>query len=169
MGFVDPQSVSNPTSGAAISAAWGDATRDAIMYVGANKPHCNAYETTPLNIANVTNVAMPMGFERYDIGGNHSTASNTSRFTLVDAGKYLLVGAVSWDNNGTNGRKAFWQANGATALPGSNFRAAYGTSDMETVTLYPFTAGTYVELVVFQDSGGTRTAVVDATVYWMGT
>lgn len=169
MGFVDPQTVSNPTSGAAISAAWGDATRDAIVYCGTNKPHCNAYNATPQNVLNVTNTALALTTERYDIGSMHSTSTNTSRITAVDSGKYLLIGSVAWDNNSTNGRWVFFRADGATTLAGGNFRSAYGTSDMQTITIQQLGAGSYVELLAYQDSAATRTILVDVSVYWLGT
>lgn len=143
--------------------------RDVAKYLATDSPRVCAYASAPQNVATATNVALTWPNERYDNAGMHSTSVNTSRITIVETGLYLLCGSVAWDNNSTNGRQLFWQADGATQLPGGNYQPAYGLSFQSIVWPYALSAGSYVELIVQQDSGGTRTAQSEVVVKWVGT
>ena len=127
------------------------------------------------NIGSITtSTAFPLTLdsERYDTDDYHSTSSNTSRLTAPVTGYYHFGGCVDWDVNGSgNQRSVFLRINGTTVVA-SNVQlpsASYSVQQL-VVCDYLFTAGDYVELCVFQDSGSDRQ--IDAVAnrspeFWM--
>ena len=96
--------------------------------------------------------------ERWDTANLHDTATNTSRLKAPVAGKYYIFANITWDTPLGSG---FWGLrvvlNGKTAvgeqtLPNSG--ASFRTS-MSIGTVYALNAGDYVEVQVFQNSGGS--------------
>ena len=157
MAYADPQSTSNPTTGQPILAAWGDVVRDDLEYLARNKPHCRVYKSTATSIATATATALTFNSERYDVGGCHSTSSNTGRLTVPsgEAGKYLAGFHGSWDVNGTGYRQAYIRLNGTTIIGVDTKMAVTGAgTEHSVVTEYALVAGDYLEVVVTQTSGG---------------
>lgn len=103
--------------------------------------------------------------ETYDTDTMHSTSSNTGRLTATTAGLYLVDGVVSWDTNTTNKRQMRILANGSTIIPGGiDTRAAVASMYQSARGHALLTAGQYVELQVWQDSGGARTIARDGGI-----
>jgi len=93
----------------------------------------------------------------YGATGGHSTSSNTSRYTCEFPGTYLLSGNGSFANNATGIRATRWAVNGTavnatasgtTALTGNP--TSVGAAGFSVV----LAVGDYVELQLFQSSGG---------------
>ena len=124
--------------------------------------------------ANATTVFLTFDTEEFDVGGYHSTSSNTSRITIPSGkgGKYLFVLTVNFSSNATNQRLLMLYKNGSvhkysTALPalsGASFRAT-------TSIIVDAVATDYFEFAVYQDSGvsldvnGGSTETTFATTY----
>lgn len=91
----------------------------------------------------------------YDTDSMFTTAANT-RITIKTAGKYLIVGQVLIATSGTGQRQVKITKNGAVDLAsvGAAGNASF-TQRMEVVAVWTFAANDYVELYVYQDSGGT--------------
>ena len=154
MPYVDPQTVSNPTSGSVAPAAWGDAVRDATQYL-ANPPKVRCYNSALISVANSTGQALTFNSERFDTDTMHSTSVNTSRITFTTAGTYLVGGSLQWDTNTTGYRSVSLRLNGATPISNvSSATRADGFLDQSISSLYAFAAADYLELVVIQTSGG---------------
>lgn len=114
--------------------------------------------TVTISIPNVTETTVTFDQERFDTNALHSTSINTGRLTAPVAGKYLIFANVVFLANATGERVALVRLNGGTAniaygnnMPGSGF------ASINLATVYSLAAGDYVELRVFQSSGGALT------------
>lgn len=158
MAYIDPQGVHNPTTGQIIPASWGDAVRDALEYLARNKPHCRVYNSAAIShTTSGTPQALTFNSERFDVGGCHSTSSNTSRLTVPagEGGKYLIFAAFAFAPNSAGYRQGYFRINGATIVAVDSKPAVNGAgTEFAFSTLYALAAGDYVELVVNQTSGG---------------
>ena len=158
MPHVDPNTVSDPTTGQPILAAWGDVVRDNQEYSARNKPHCRVYNSAAISLA-TSNVDQALTFnsERYDVGGCHSTASNTGRITIPsgEGGKYLITGHVEIASNATGDRQLSIRLNGSTAIAAQRVGANASSVTIQSLSVvYALAAGDYVELWALQSSGG---------------
>jgi len=97
--------------------------------------------------------------EDYDTGGMHDTSSNTSRLVAPDTGVYLMTTFGLLVTDGGTGTRAFrFEKNGTTELAENSFPAAsinIGVQSLSVVT--KLTAGDYIEVGFFQDSGSNKT------------
>ena len=137
----------------ATAPEWGTASGGGSTYVG-----CAAYNTSNFTISNNTGTNLTWNTEEFDTDGFHSTSSNTSRFTIPTGkgGKYLITAQVRWDDNTAGERVLKIQKNG------SEFKAfamqPNSSNPMEAITgVLDLVATDYIEILVFQSSGGNRT------------
>lgn len=116
-------------------------------------PVCEARQTVVQSIPTGVLTGLLFNVNDIDTDGGHSTVTNTSRYTGKTAGRYQLAGATSWVSSTPGTRAALWAANGAGAMAASQLA---GTGQVAARTRTFFLNGTsdYVELFVFQDSGG---------------
>lgn len=157
MAYVDPQSINNPTAGATLPAAWGDTVRDDLEWLARNKPHCRVYNSAAQSIPDVTHTAITFDTERVDVGGLHSTVSNTSRITVPSGGDgwYSIGGGLEYAAVNTTGiRQAEIKLNGSTIIAIQQVPAANIVQQCNVSCFWQLAAGDYVELVAFQSSGG---------------
>lgn len=128
-------------------------------------PAARAYNSANIAISNATNTALTFDSERWDTDTIHSTSSNTGRLTATTAGKYLIVGQVRWPANVTGLRQVWIKLNATTDIAVK--RKAQTENDllgMDVTTLYDLDATDYVELYVYQNSGGSLN--VEASSAW---
>lgn len=121
------------------------------MSVGAR-----VYNNANISIGNATNTILTFNSERWDTtAGIHSLVTNTSRLTCPIAGKYLIGGNVRWDANATGVRDLQILLNNTTYIGRVYMGATAAINYAQSiVTLYDLAAGDYVELRVYQNSGG---------------
>lgn len=131
--------------------------------LGAARPHARVSRSTAQAIANVTLTAISFDTAEFDGGSiaGHWAVGAPTRLTCQRAGCYVLSGGTEWQAvAGGNQRAMFLRLNGATYIGGqvSPFNAATGsgTSASEIIRL---AVADYVELVVYQDSGGNLNAL----------
>lgn len=110
-------------------------------------------------IANSTATAITWDAENFDTDAFHDTSTNTSRITIPSGkgGKYLIMAMFKWDDNTTgNDRATYIYKNGVSAGALSTSVAAgyYPTAYISTI--YDLVATDYLEIFVFQTSGGNR-------------
>lgn len=162
--YVDPQSIHNPTAGSAIPATWGDTVRDDLEFF-IKPPAAKAVRTSDqTGITDATWMPVLLPVEVYDTDGFHSTSSNTGRMTVPTglAGRYLCIATVAWDSStaGT-GRACKIAVNGSGAYGESLHTCAspyLGAYIRQTsIVEVDLAVGDYVEAMVYQDSGGSRT------------
>lgn len=174
MAYADPQSTHNPTTGQVIPASWGDIVRDDLEYLARNKPHAKATRTSTQSINTATWTAVSLTSEDFDVGGMHSTASNQSRLTIPtgEDGKYVFTGDAKFASNATGTlRAARLVKNGTTVIAHTQGMASGSYLAYMNVSTGPIAlvATDYIELFVFQDSGGAlNTSVTDGNTFLTG-
>lgn len=129
-------------------------------------PRAKMRQTSTQNLSTATWTSITFTTEDYDTdpsgAGGHSNSSNTSRYTAVYAGWYLVSGGVTFAANATGIRAARWAVNGsaldgtqATGQPVSGLPHSVAAR-AEAVYL---NVGDYVELQGYQSSGGVLATV----------
>ena len=132
-------------------------------------PACVAFRGSNQSINNTTETAILFDSEVEDTGTLHSTSTNTSRITVPIAGKYLVTGAITFAFHATGDRTAKLYKGGANFkfLGGCKSAASgstgTGISFAQRVTL---AANDYLEIFVYQSSGGALNIVGDAAGIW---
>jgi hypothetical protein len=94
--------------------------------------------------------------ERFDTDTIHSTTTNTGRLTCHTAGKYVVIGNITFAGNATGQRTCVIVLNGTTTIAQWNVNAVGGGlgGDMNVSAIWAFAVNDYVELHVIQTSGG---------------
>jgi len=120
------------------------------------------------NISNTTYTALTYDSENYDTDAFHSTATNTSRLTIPagKGGKYSVTAFVNWDNNSTGRRIVALYKNGSNTKTLANETSSGYLGQLGAYTI-ELAAADYIEIFVYQDSGGTRNC--DENKYFQAT
>lgn len=166
MGYTDPNTVDNPTAGSVAPTAWGDIVRDDLQFL-ANPPKCRVYNSANISIATSgTPQALTFNSERFDTDSMHSTVSNTGRITFTTAGTYEIGAHVVFDPNSTGYRDLTIRLNGTTTIAYDRDTPIGGgvSTVMFLVSLWAFSAGDYIEVVVTQTSGGALNVANSANI-----
>lgn len=130
------------------------------------RPVCIAYRSTDQTISNNTDTAVTWNAEVLDNAAAHSTSINTSRFSAPVDGWYRLTGRLYFASNATGMRGAFPLFNGAgTKLSYGYWNGnIYGfEASMDVIAVKQMTAGQYIEISVYQNSGGNLALKGSAT------
>lgn len=174
---IDLQTLHNPTPGQPIPSSWGDGARDNFEFLARNKPHCRAFNNANINVNSATATAMTFNSERFDIGGCHSTVSQTSRLTVPtgEGAKYLMGSNLSWAVSAASYRQSALRVNGTTLIAvDSRPPRGDGFCIMPLSTDYPLAAGDYIEVIAEQATGGGLNVVAagnyspEAWLLWVG-
>jgi hypothetical protein len=142
--------------------------RDPLRFL-MRKPAAVLRSTATQSIPNNAFTSVTLNVEDLDddpdgIGG-HSTSVNTSRYTARYPGWYLCSGGVTWAGSATGRRGGRWAVNGS-AVNGSAALLVAGIA--AAASTYPRTMsifldeGDFVEMQVFQDSGGALSTLNSA-------
>lgn len=111
--------------------------------------------------------------ERKDTDGFHDTATNNSRLTVPSGlgGGYIMGGHVDFDTASTTGKRALGiRVNGTTFIAYQEIPGASSARKISLTTEYDLADGDYIELLFWQDSGGTRTIESNANTspeFWI--
>lgn len=136
-----------------------------FVYDGApSHPSARVYHSVSQSIPNATVTVLAFNSERFDTDGIHDTVTNNSRLTCKTAGKYLIIGNIHFAANATGARAIHIRLNGATFIANDG-RASASATDVNVLTistLYQLNAGDYVELTVWQNSGGALNVLSSA-------
>ena len=108
------------------------------------------------NLAIPTAAVTPITFDAdvYDTDDMHSTSLNTNRLTINTPGIYLITGHISFAGNATGSRDVAIRYAGTTYLAYVNVPASSNGNIFSISTAYAFVATDWIELVVYQNSGG---------------
>lgn len=106
-------------------------------------------------------LTLTLDSERWDTDGYHSSTVNPSRLTIPAgrSGYYRITGSTLFQNSSTGGRFLKLMKNGTTGLRESGESAvssAHGARFDISTEAY-LSAGDYIEMQGYQDSGGTLT------------
>ena len=119
---------------------------------------CSVYNSAAQTIANVTTTTFTWNSEYFDTDSYHSTSSNTSRITIPSGktGKFLLFFNLFYDTGSG-------LTNINIAKNGSNigrYDQNMGLTKTQSVTeVLNLTAGDYLELIIYQTTGGNLTTI----------
>ena len=154
MAYSDPGAV---TAGDPLPAAYLNTTRANGAWFS-EPPQCSVFNSSVQSVPNSTVTAMLCGSESLDNDEMHSTASNTSRITAVNAGRYTFTGTAQFaiDGTGTGMRRLSFRLNGTTEYDLVQVAAVSTLSSVILSGSRTFTLdiSDYVEMVVLQSSGG---------------
>jgi hypothetical protein len=117
-----------------------------------------AVNTSAQTISNATDTVLNLNDEYWDTNSFHNPVTNNSRLTIPSGygGFYIVFYKVTWATNTTGLRYAYAKLNGGSTLIGKGAweSDSDGVVTMVGTFLDKFTAGDYIELVVYQSSGG---------------
>lgn len=134
-------------------------------------PQARVYNSGAISIPNITLTALTFDSERYDSGSLHSTSANTSRLTAPVTGLYNIGGNVEFASNATGYRILLIRFGGSSRLAQQMTMALTGDVTCLNVTAqYRMLVGEYVELCVYQSSGGAlnvSTQTAWSPEFWM--
>jgi hypothetical protein len=159
VGFTDPNTVHNPSTGGVAPASWGDTVRDDLVWL--NDPdRVKVTKSANQTLTTATTTLLTWDTETWDSNGLHSTAVNTDRLTCVTAGRYLVIAHIVFavDAGGAgyralevwkNSSAGTWIAGDTVPSPGT---ATY--SVLNVVAEVSLTATDYVSCYGYQNSGG---------------
>jgi hypothetical protein len=147
---------------------WNELVTD-IKYLAelgsSGRPFCLAYRSTNQSISNSTLTSVTWNAETTDNAAAHSTSVNTSRLSAPVDGWYKAWPQVVWAANSTGVRNVNVLFNGTGQQVGMDQRNA--TSSFETAGTAPWsgsmTAGQYIEIAGYQNSGGALNVLGSAT------
>ena len=124
-----------------------------------NGPGCHVSGTGQV-MSTATWGAMALSIDVYNADAMHSTVTNNSRVTIVVPGRYSFTAAVQWSASNAGYRGVGLRKNGAGATSPDIILSyivnlhAVDTPIHGGAATYNLVAGDYVELCVFQNSGG---------------
>ena len=119
-------------------------------------PRARASNSANLTIANNTNTVVTYDTEVFDTGGLYA-AGTPNRFTITQAGLYLITGSIEWSNSTTTGKRTFGiYVNGTLQIAAVDDGITTHTNAVEQniSALYLLAAADYVQLKAYQTSGG---------------
>lgn len=133
-----------------------------------------AYRTTTQSLNTATWTAIGLDAEDFDTATYHDNATNNSRMTVPTTGKYVAFGGIAFASNATGTRYiGIWKNSIATGsvLANTN-RAASSESALNNnldISTGPvaLTAGDYVELAGYQNSGGALNVISGTDTTWL--
>lgn len=162
MAYTDANTISNPTTGQPILAAWGDQIRTNQEYF-IDPPGCSVYASSAQTVGTGTSgTDLTANSENFDNDSMHSTSTNTARITIQTAGRYLLTATVAFATSSTGNRRVGFKVNGSTDLGGFIGAGIASNSAVYTATrVAVLAAGDYVTTSVWQTSGGNLSVTLD--------
>lgn len=115
-----------------------------------------AFNSGAQSIPDAAETKLTFDSERWDTDDCHSTSVSSGRLTANTAGMYVISASIAFADNATGRRKVSIRWNDATLIAQESQPASTaGDSTYMTVsTIYKMAAGDYVEVQVYQNSGG---------------
>lgn len=117
---------------------------------------CRVYRDSNQSIPNNTLTAITFNKERYDPFQMHSINTNTGRIVLPKNGRYIVGACIEFDGHATGNRQVSIRLNGATVICKVTHEPCAGNIDdvLNLNCVYEFRPSDYIEVMVFQNSGG---------------
>jgi hypothetical protein len=135
-------------------------TMNYVIQRAVNRPTCKLALIANQAIGTGSNTAITfaVGTEIYDDLNWHSTSVNTSRVTPTYAGRYLVTAQVSWPAAASSNRRPMILKNGGFTSVWNTITTAAEVTMTVTDEIELNGTTDYVNLSVFQDSGGSVNA-----------
>jgi hypothetical protein len=132
--------------------SWATPAAGGSTFVG-----CELRKSANQTISDATDAIVTFDVETFDTDGFHSTSSNTGRITIPTGkgGKYRFSYTHRWFGNSTGFRNTGIKINGVS---GASYNTVLNLTSTRLVYngsyVLDLSAGDYVEMVVYQNSGG---------------
>lgn len=140
----DPEEIS---LGAALGFTGSQAIRlDGIV--------CKVHKTAEQTISHNTSTIVTFDAETFDPSNFHDNSTNNSRITVGTTGKYLVVALAQFNSSAVGIRALRFFVNGVNTFSATVQPVNGGGTDVMGIYYINLTAGDYVEMGVFQTSGG---------------
>jgi len=114
---------------------------------------CKIIKTSDQSISNNTMTTINWNSELYDTDGMHDNSTNNSRITIKTAGKYSILAQSEWGANSGGFRFLEIIKNGVDSIARVR-HLAENASEHNISFVGEFAVNDYIELIVFQDTGG---------------
>lgn len=121
-----------------------------------------------VTITTGTETLVTFDTEIYDTSAYHDNSTNPSRFIAPTTGYYLFVASANWQADAAGIRYIHVQKNAAGSSSGGtgcgqswSAPAASGPTIHQVSGVVQMTAGDYLELFVYQSTGGSKTLTLD--------
>jgi len=153
----NPTWADNPAGGTPIDAAHLN-NNDAGVFNAFYMPAVRVTHNAAQSITNATETTLAFNTERFDQAGNaadtmHDTVTNNSRLTCRYAGVYQITAQLEWAA-APGAPYIRIRLNGTTIIAMTGAGATADLRYMTISTLYALAVNDYVEVRVFQNSGG---------------
>jgi hypothetical protein len=133
---------------------------------GATFVGCSLSKSANQSIANGTFTALTFDVEQFDTNTFHDNATNNTRITAPTGkgGYYQVDASIQWPDNTTSVRYAAIYKNGVDYFRKSMSAtySSFGRLNIPLNIAMPLAAGDYIEVYVYQASGGALNVVWDA-------
>lgn len=123
-------------------------------------PTVRAFNSAAISIPDITVTKLTFNSHRYDTANLHSLTTNNGRLTASVAGVYSITGQATFGAAAGTTRAILIYHNGTTIIANAQLLIV-GTA-FSITTDYYLAVGDYVELALYQDSGGAVNATVNA-------
>lgn len=161
--------------GTPISAARLNDLEEGIFDVSL-APAVRVFHNANQSITTSTLTALAFNSERFDQVANaastmHDTAINNTRLTCRYAGVYLIGANIDWASSALGYRQVSLRIGGATTIAHAQQTAVNGVDTTQVISApYAMAVNDYVEVMVFQTSGGALGVNTNANFspeFWM--
>ncbi len=123
------------------------------------------FNSANISIPDFAVTTLTFDSERFDTDAIHSATVNPGRLTARTAGKYVIVGHVAFATNAIGDRQVGIRLNGITDIGVDSRRPiSLFTTQFSVPAIYELSVNDYVELRVFQNSGGALNVVASGNI-----
>lgn len=131
--------------------------------VGGYTEGARAHHTAAQSIPNATWTNLALNSERYDTDAIHDPVVNNSRLTCKTAGKYIITSSIMFAASAIGERHSRIRLNNLVNIVNQNYDTmAAGTPIIFLSTIYALIVGDYLEVGVWQNTGGNLNSNVIA-------
>ena len=151
------------TNGHVLTADSAEATGLKWVASGSTFAGASVYKSSSQSIPHDVLTTVTWNSEDFDTNSFHSTSTNTGRFTIPVAGKYLISVVIGWDTTGSGVTKTVTMRKNGSDVIKSN---GLGTgSDYSTQTLQYIAScavNDYFEVLVYQPTGSAVSVLLNS-------
>lgn len=134
---------------------------------------CKVYHNTTQTIGNGSDTVVNFNTEEFDSDAFHDTVTNNSRITIPTGkdGKYAFGAVISWAGSATGARFARFLKGGNAVRGGHAGDAGISTGGpvQNIYAVLDLAAGDYIQVNVYQTSGGDLTVGDASNAYGQST
>lgn len=125
-------------------------------------PGCRVRNTNSVVISTGVETALTWNTEVFDNAALFDLSGQNDRITAPVDGLYFMMGGISWVNVNVLGRLTIYHSNGERLFHDSTHPDGVVVQDQNTSGYWYMSAGEYIRLFAYQNSGANRTISADS-------